>query len=625
MCGITGIIHFDGSPVSSNVIQSMTDVIMHRGPDGEGIYCQENIAMGNRRLAILDLSEAGKQPMFSLNKRHIIVYNGELYNYQTLRAELMNLGHQFSSNTDTEVILNSYIQWGRDCLNKFNGMFAFSIYDNQNNTIFIARDRYGIKPLYYSVSGNTFTWGSEVKSLINHPQYKTKLNHNGLIEYFTFQNFLSEQTLFDNITLMPAGHFLYFDLNNLERFTGTVKPEKYWEFMFQEPQSPQEEDAYIEELQRLFEQAVKRQLTADVELGSYLSSGMDSGSITAIANKNLDHLNTFTVGFDTTGLSPEQQLTDESNQARQLARLLGTDHHEKILPADNISEVMDKLIWHLEEPRMGQSTQNFYAAELAGNHNKVVLSGAGGDELFAGYPWRYYRAVVNHDFNHFQQKYYGFWQRLLNKEERQKVFSPINTSVAETDHYDTFTDVLGEEASNMRPEDYVNQCLTFEAKTFLHGLLVLEDKLSMANSLEARVPFLDNELVDFAMNLPAGLKLGNLSNIVRLNEFEPGAETKAYYSDATDGKQILRKAMHHFLPPEFTDARKQGFSPPDISWDAKHNFARMLLTDKNNPIYTVMNYSAIQEILAQHGEGITNRRSLIWSLVSFTYWCRRYL
>lgn len=619
MCGVAGILNLDGEPVAPVLLKRMTDAIAHRGPDGEGLYVDGNIGLGHRRLAIIDLSPAGHQPMLTADGRYAITYNGEIYNFQELRIELEALGQQFHSRTDTEVLLKAWAQWGQAAISRLNGMFAFAIWDKAERCLSIARDRYGIKPLYYTFSGNVFLFGSEVKAILAHPAYRNSLDHEALLEYFTFQNFFTDRTLFNNVRLFPAGCHATIDSENHH-----LKIQRYWDYHFSEPEQIGDEREYVEELDRLFKQAVNRQLVSDVDIGSYLSGGMDSGSITALAAKQLPYIKTFTTGFDLNSASGIELAFDERAQAEHMSYLFKTEHYEMVLKAGDMERAMPRLARHIEEPRVGQSYPNFYTAQLAGKFVKVVLAGAGGDELFGGYPWRYYRAVVNDDFEHYIDKYYVFWHRLIPNSVIQQVFSPIWSDVKHVWTRDIFRDVFNEHASTLtRPEDYINHSLYFEAKTFLHGLLVVEDKLSMAHGLETRLPFLDNDLVDFAMRVPVRMKLGNLGAVIKLNENEPGPKTKRYFEKTRDGKLILRKAMQRHIPSGVTDREKQGFSAPDASWFKGESieYVRQVLLNKNARIYDYMERDAVRKLIEEHLSGTHNRRLLIWSLLSFENWC----
>ena len=385
---------------------------------------------------------------------------------------------------------------------------------------------------------------------------------------------------------------------------------------------------YLEELKRLFWQAVNRQLVSDVDVGSYLSGGMDSGSITAIAANQLPYLKTFTCGFDLHSASGLEMGFDERDAAEHMSYLFKTEHYEMVLKAGDMERVLPRLTEHLEEPRVGQSYPNYYAAQLASKFVKVVLSGGGGDELFGGYPWRYYRAVVNDDFEHYVDKYYGFWQRLVPNDTLEDMFRPVWGDVKHVRTRDIFRDVFADHASELtRPEDYVNHSLYFEAKTFLHGLLVVEDKLSMAHSLESRVPFLDNDLVDFAMKVPVHLKLRNLADVIRMNENEPGLKRSQYFNKTKDGKLLLRKAMEHYIPPQVTDREKQGFSAPDASWfkGESIDYVKRKLFDDRARIYEFLDRDTVRGLVDEHLEGEQNRRLLVWSLLSVEHWCERFL
>jgi asparagine synthase (glutamine-hydrolysing) len=623
MCGITGIFNLNGAPVSPVILRKMTDTIAHRGPDGEGFYTDSFIGLGHRRLAIIDLSPAGHQPMITRDGQYIIAYNGEIYNFQKLRLELEALGYQFRSRTDSEVALYAYAEWGEKALERFNGMFAFAIWDRQRQELFLARDRYGIKPLYYTMRGNTFLFGSESKAILAHPDSQAELDKEGLIEYFTFQNFFTDRTLLAGVRLLPAGSYMRISLGGATH----GESQRFWDFNFRESDNTGDEREYIEELDRLFKQAVNRQLISDVDVGSYLSGGMDSGSITAIASTQLPYLKTFTCGFDLHSASGLELNFDERNKAEHMSYLFKTEHYEMVLKAGDMERVLSKMAWHIEEPRVGQSYPNFYAAQLASKFVKVVLSGAGGDEMFAGYPWRYYRAVTNRDFEDYIDKYYLYWQRLLPNTELKQLFAPIWADINHVWTRDIFRDVFEKQNTSLeKPEDYINHSLYFEAKTFLHGLLVLEDKLSMAHSLETRVPFLDNDLVDFAMQLPVKLKLSNLGEVIRMNENEPGKRLK-YYGKTKDGKLALRKVMERYIPQEITGAVKQGFSGPDGSWfkGESIDYLRQLFFDNNAQIFNYMDSKTVRSLLSEHIEGKHNRRLLIWSFLSAEWWLRKYM
>jgi asparagine synthase (glutamine-hydrolysing) len=621
MCGIAGLLLGDGRAPSPVTLKRMTDAIAHRGPDGEGSFIDGPCGLGHRRLAIIDLSPGGHQPMATEDGRYVLTYNGEVYNFNELRVQLEALGHRFHSRSDSEVVLKSLAQWGPRAVERFNGLFALALWDKRERSLLLVRDRYGIKPLYYSLQGNALAFGSEVKAILASGLAQSRMDRAALLEYMTFQNFFTDRTLFQGVQLLPAGSYAVVKEQG-GRLTMSV--ERYWDYSFEEPSSPRDEREYLEELDRLFRQAVSRQLVSDVDIGAYLSGGMDSGSVTALAAKELPYIKSFTCGFDLNSASGVELGYDERSTAEYMSYVFKTEHYEMVLKAGDMERVMPRLAWHLEEPRVGQSYPNFYAAQLAGKFVKVVLSGAGGDELFGGYPWRYYRAVVNDDFDHYVDKYYGFWQRLIPNSEMPKVLAPIWGDVGHIQTRDIFRDVFSHHASNLtRPEDYINHSLYFEAKTFLHGLLVVEDKLSMAHALETRVPFLDNDLVDFAMKLPASMKLGNLGEVVRLNENEPGGKTAKYFEKTKDGKLLLRKAMERHIPQQVTSREKQGFSAPDASWFKGESieYVRRTLYEGHPLIYEFMDPKAVKKLVDDHLEGRQNRRLLIWSLLNLEKWC----
>lgn len=665
MCGICGVVCFGEKTLNTQTTKAMCDIIAHRGPDDAGYFFAQtkqkhkknsgyytaftdekfkavnpmlptidseygkrelhadewNIFLGHRRLSIIDITSAGHQPMSDITKDIWLSYNGEIYNFKEIRQELIHSGYQFRTHTDTEVIIYAYKEWGIECINKFNGMFAFALWDKSKNFFFLVRDRYGIKPLYYSVlPQGQLVFGSEVKSILQYEAANQSLDYEALLEYFTFQNIFTNKTFYQHIKMLPAGHYLVCNLNNDQP---NVQPEKYWDFDFTEPDSAIDETAYIEELDRLFNQAVKRQLVSDVEIGSYLSGGMDSGSITAIAAKEIPYLKTFTIGFDLHSASGLELGFDEREKAEHMSYLFKTEHYEMVLKSGDMERCLPKFAWHLEEPRVGQSYPNYYASQLASKFVKVVLAGTGGDELFGGYPWRYYKAVNNDDFDHYIDKYYVFWQRLVDNSQLKKIFSPIWDKVSHIWTRDIFKDVFQKKNDCLaRPEDYINHSLYFEAKTFLHGLLVVEDKLSMAHSLETRVPFLDNDLVDFAMKVPVNLKLGNLQNVLRINENEFGDKARKYYDRTNDGKIILRKTLDQYIPKKITQGIKQGFSSPDESWfkGDSINYIQHKLLNANKEIYNFFDYKSIETIVNQHLQGHENKRLFIWSLLNFSEW-----
>jgi asparagine synthase (glutamine-hydrolysing) len=627
MCGLCGVVRLDREPVVARAIGDMTTLLRHRGPDGDGVWTEGPVGLGHRRLAIIDLSPAAHQPMTNETGDLLIVYNGELYNYQNLRVELEAAGHRFHSRSDTETALHAYEQWGRECLSRFNGMFAFAVWDRRSRRLFIARDRFGVKPVYYYHDGAMFVFASEFKAILSYPGVPRRLCYPALNEYFTFQNVLSDLTLLEGIRLLPAGHCLTLGLDD------GAQPvvERYWDYNFcAEPLKIDLEEA-AEELYRLFVQAVTRQLVSDVPIASYLSGGMDSGSITAVARQHLGRIKTFTGGFDLSSASGLELGFDERADAEVLANRLKTEHYEMVMHAGDMEAIMPELVWHLEDLRVGQCYPNYYLARLAGKFVKVVLSGAGGDELFGGYPWRYYRGLngQSRSGSDYYRCYYEFWQRLVADEEKAHLFREhVHHELSGHDTFAVFRGVLTQGGLPLEtPEQMVNASLYFELKTFLHGLLVVEDKVSMGHSLETRVPFLDNDLVDFACRLSPRLKLRDLRRLV--NRVDEDDVIKYHRPDVRtgEGKLVLRRAMERIMPPGVTQRVKQGFSAPDASWfrGESVDYVNGLLRDPAARIYELVEPAYTRRILDEHCSGAVNHRLLIWSFLSLEWWLRRYV
>ncbi len=624
MCGIAGFVNLDGEAASPEVLRSMTDAIAHRGPDGEGFNIDASVALGHRRLAIIDLSAAGQQPMVSRDGQVVLSYNGEVYNFRELRTELEALGHSFRSRTDSEVVLNAWHEWGAACATRFNGMFAFAVWDRREQSLFLVRDRYGIKPLYYAAWGRSFIFGSEQKAILAHPAARRDLDRKALLEYFTFQNIFTDRTLLDGVTLLPPASVARIQAGG----NGAPKVSRYWDYRFREPEQVVDVREYREELDRLLRQAVKRQLVTDVELGSYLSGGMDSGTLTSLAAREVPYIKTFTCGFDLSSASGIELGFDERVKAEAMSARFKTEHYEMVLKAGDMERCLPKLAWHIEEPRVGQSYPNYYVAQLASKFVKVVLSGAGGDELFGGYPWRYYAATGSNDFERYVDQYYLYWQRLVDNSDIRRLFAPIWGDVKDVWTRDIFRDVfLTHDNELRRSEDYINHSLYFEAKTFLHGLFLVEDKLSMAHGLETRVPFMDNDLVDFAMRCPVNLKLNRLAEAVRINENEPGDKQGKYYRKTNDGKQILRDVMRRYIPEDIANSDKQGFSAPDASWFKGESieFVKRRLMCADGRVFQWLDRSAVASLVGEHLSGVRNRRLLIWSLLSLDEWAAAWL
>lgn len=658
MCGIAGIVSINRRPVDPAAIKRMCDAIAHRGPDdagyaffraandgGEGgAWCtfadpkyrhvnehlpvfgsqffhdemnasHFSVALGHRRLAIIDLTHYGHQPMASSDCRYWIVFNGEIYNFPQLRDELVAQGHIFRTRSDTEVILHLWEQHGHAALEKLDGMFAFAIYDRVQNELTLARDRFGVKPVYYAFSGGSLIFASEIKAILASGLVSADINPTALVEYFSFQNQFSPQSLFEGIKLLEPGESL------------TVKPDS-WRIAHPERYhrgfapvdttltDPREAQAMVADA---FSQAVKRQLVSDVEVGSYLSGGMDSGSIVAVAGRSIPRLVTFTGGFDLTNVNGLEQGFDERRSAEQLSHLLQTEHYDVVLHAGDMPAAMERLTWHMDDPRVGMCHQNWYVAKLASKFVKVCLAGAGGDELFAGYPWRYSKGMSAATFGEFDQHYYQYWHRLLPVNEIQSLFAPeLRPHHAATRaSFDGIMATAPEWRDDLsHVENMVQRALHFEFKTFLHGFLVTEDRISMAHSLETRVPFLDNTLADLAWKLRPSLKLN--TDALSLKATDTHMAT-------ADGKVVLRHAMESFLPREFTQQRKQGFSPPDENWyrGPSMDYINTVLSDRRTRQRPWFDQKFVRARLDEHFSGRKNHRLLIWSLLSIE-WLQRH-
>jgi len=588
-----------------------------------------NLFLGHRRLSIIDLTAAAHQPMSDATESLWLVYNGEIYNFRELRRELEALGHEFTTRGDTEVVLHAYEEWGIGCVERFNGMFAFALWDNRSGLLHLARDRYGVKPLYYLKNPGTLLFGSEIKAILAYLNDPPAVDLLALNEYFSFQNTFSDRTLFEGVRLLPPAHVMTIALNN-----GAATTRQYWDFKFTGDLNLPEK-AIEEQLVELIRQAVTRQTVSDVPVGCYLSGGMDSATIASITARHLGRICTFTAGFDLSGVAEHEMSFDERGPAGRMAGALRSEHYECVIHAGDIQAVMDRLIWHLEDLRVGQSYPNFCVARLAGRFVKVVLAGTGGDELFGGYPWRY-AAAIGPTREEYIRRSYQYWQRLVRDRDKPNLFHPdvLHRLDGMRDGEDTpfrnhtlatFKRVFPRDATGDGIAEQIANSLYFECKTFLHGLLLVEDKLSMAHSLETRVPFLDNDLVDFACRIPIGLKIAGLDRLGRMND-NLLWKNEEYRRGMHTGKNILRHAMARLLPPPVTEARKQGFSAPDESWfrGRAEGYLRRTLLDPAARCHEYLNRTFIERTLDEHAAGHRNRRLLIWSLLSFEKWLAQF-
>jgi len=624
MCGFVGIFKLNGGKVSLELLKKLSQKIAHRGPDGEGYYLRDNIGLAHKRLAILDTSEKGNQPMFSRDGNWVLVFNGCIYNFRELRKELEAKGHKFVTKTDTEVIVQGIEDYGLKFIERLNGMFAMAIWSIKDKTLYLCRDRYGIKPLYYWFNQKCLIFASEIKAIIEHPDYHIDINYSAMNEYFTFQNNFTFQTLFKDVYLLPPANLVKIDENSSGVFHFS-----WWDYDFSNPDEKMSFEEAKEETYRLLHLAVKRQMVSDVPIGAYLSGGMDSGSIVAISSKYVNRLMTFTCGFDMSEVTGVESNYDERRDAEIIANRFKTEHYEQVINASDIRWALPKVVWHIEDLRVGMTYPNFYISRLASKFVKVCLQGTGGDELYGGYPWRYYRVFNSISQKDFFNQYYDFWQRLVKDEDKKKFFNDnvlkkidLNEPRKIFERVFTFNKNLKYD----RPEEHIQNSLYFEIKTFLHGLLVVGDKLSMANGLEERFPFLDNDLVNFAQKIPIKYKLADFEKFKKIDENELKKKKYAYL-EYKDGKSVLREAMKSLLPEKIFNKNKQGFSAPDESWYRGENaeYVKEILFNKNTVMSEFINPKYVEKIVREHIEKRINHRLLIWSLLNFEWWCRIFL
>jgi len=624
MCGIAGLFKLNGSPVSHQELKQMTDAISHRGPDGEGLYIDENLGLGHRRLSILDISPKGAQPMRSKDGKWVLVFNGCIYNFQDLRLELQSKGHEFISTSDTEVIVEGLSAYGPSFFSRLDGMFAVGAWNTQTRELYLSRDRFGVKPLYYYFKNGTLLFASEIKAFLKNPSFSVEVNLDALNEYFTFQNMFTFQTLFKGVYMLPQANTVC-----INTYTSEIIHKSWWDYDFSETDDKMTFQEAREETERLFSNAVARQMVADVPVGSYLSGGIDSGSISVLASRHVPRLYTFTCGFDMSQVTGVEANYDERRDAELTANYIKSEHYEQVMNAGDLRWSLPKLVWHLEDLRVGMSYPSYYISRLASKFVKVCLQGTGGDELFGGYPWRYYRIFKSLDRKDYFNQYYDFWQRMVRDEDKRSLFNKnIHSQIDLPEPRKIFERVFlfNDKLKYDTPEQHINNSLYFEIKTFLPGLFLVGDKLSMAHGLEERFPFMDNALVEFAQKVPVSHKLGNLENMKRLDENEFGDKRKAYI-EYDDGKNVLRKAMSGIMPQQIINRKKQGFSAPDESWYRGENaeYMKELLLNKKSISTDFINREFIQKILDQHLNKQANNRLLLWSFMNFEWWCKIFL
>jgi asparagine synthase (glutamine-hydrolysing) len=649
MCGICGTAGF----TDKSLLERMTDIISHRGPDDVGIYIspEAHVALGNRRLSIIDLSPAGHMPMSNEDGTIWITQNGEIYNFPELRQELEQHGHSFRSRSDTEVLIHGYEQWGLDILPRLNGMFAFALLDLRDRSrrhgpkLLLARDRFGIKPLYYWSKGDRLVFASEIKAILLASGVHAELNREALHRYLSFLWIPGPSTLFSGIEQVPPGHYLAWSDSGSDEMA--IKP--YWQLRFNTEEQTQEKSA-VEELRAILQRAVDRHLISDVPVGVFLSGGLDSTSILALSTKNNGGggRKAYTIAYRFEDAELEQS-ADDAKYARKVARQFHADYHE-IEVAPNIADLLPKVVWHLDSPVADPAAITTYLISKAARPDiKVLLSGQGADEVFAGYRVhmahrlaeriRRIPAVMRSQpgaamlsllllLKHrlpgvrpgFLLAAHRFIAKILQNasvlpEERYILSRSYST---EADLGELYSPALRAELSSSTPgkefrqhfqdvedEDFVNRMLYVDAKTFLPDLnLAYCDKLSSAASVEVRVPFLDNELVDFMSRVPPQLKLKGLT-----------------------GKYILRRAMTGIVPRDVLTRRKAGFGAPIRNW-LRHDLRPMvdaLLSDEVVRKRGLFDPVAIRKLVNDDRNGIRDNAYRIWALLTLETWQRTFL
>ena len=619
MCGITGIYNLDGRQIDSLLLQKMTDSLIHRGPDDRGFFIDGNVGFGHRRLSIIDLSSAGRQPMQDSEGLLTIVFNGEIYNFQEIKKELEILGYKFKSKTDTEAILYGYKEWGEGCLKKFNGMFAFAIFDKQKSQIFIARDRIGEKPLYYYFDEKKFVFASEIKAILEDKEIKREISQQGMVNYFVFGHSVGPDTIYKNIRKLLPGNFLIFKNNQ-------VNIKEYWSLDAGGNKEDRGAEFYKQEIKTLFEKSVKEKLVSDVPLGVFLSGGIDSSSVVAMmAKNNVSPLKTFSVGFEGQGFE-----FNELADAKIVADYFKTDHHEIILQEVDLIDTLNKLVYHFDEP-FGDAANFpvFLMSQFAKKNVSVVLTGEGGDELFGGY--RRYMAESQKPlflfFNFiFKNKVFKSTTDFLPKLRRAKKL--INSFSIQDDlaRYISWIGFFSKDMQNdlflNKPEEdpfkmyqkyfseykgknWVDKIMYLDQKILLpDGYLEKVDKASMAWALETRAPILDYRFVELANSVPLKYKIKGFN-----------------------GKVIFKEAMKEFLPQQILHKKKHGFAVPTNAWfrDKLKGYLFDVLFDSKTKSRGYFNYDYIEKIYKLYQTKSYFLDSQLWLLLNFELWHRKFL
>jgi asparagine synthase (glutamine-hydrolysing) len=624
MCGICGFYDYKTHDrADRHVLDDMLNVIRHRGPDDSGEYLDQDVALGMRRLSIIDLS-GGKQPISNEDGTIVTVFNGEIYNFQVLREQLASRGHALRTASDTEVIVHLYEDFGEDCVQHLRGMFGFALWDARRRRLFVARDRLGIKPLYFAVSGGRLIFGSEIKAILQHPVAQVHLNIEGLSKFLSLKYVPAPHTMFEGVYALPPGCSLTCDANG-------IKIRRYWDVSFtNRGTGERSEESYAEQLDALLRECVKLHLVSDVPFGAFLSGGLDSSTIVALMSHFLNEpVKTYSVGFQ-----GDAEAFSELPYARMVAKKYETDHHEVFIRPHDLINLSEKVVWHLDQPVADEAClANYMVAELASRQVKMVLTGEGGDELFAGYA-RYAGERLSPLFQHLpraaksvalaasgrlpglrRQKVALYalcqpdevnrlvnWFPLFNSEAKQALLSEdlkqyVNGGDASA--------VFAEHLARTDATDPLNRMLYVDTKLWLpDDLLARGDKMSMAASLEARVPLLDHQLVEFAAALPQHLKVKGLTR-----------------------KYLLRKVGQALLPPEIIRRKKKGFPMPVSLWFRKE--ARSFLRDVLSPSALqrrgLFNPAFVEKLLSEHENGFADHGSLLWGLLSIELWQRVFM
>lgn len=619
MCGITGFYNLNGKPVDKGLILLMTEKVKHRGPDDSGVYFGQNIALGQTRLSIIDLSKDGHQPMCDISENYWIVFNGEIYNFKEIRKELEFLGHNFKSKTDTEVILNSYKQWKEKCLDKFDGMFAFAIYDKVKKEIFVARDRMGEKPLYYYFDNEKFIFASEIKAILEDKEIKREINNQGLVNYFTFGHSVAPDTIYKGIKKLLPGHYIIFKTNKIE-----IK--RYWDISFSSQKQDLGEKFYYENTKKILEESVKERLISDVPLGVFLSGGIDSSLVVSMmAKNNIKPLKTFSVGFDMPGKE-----FNELKDAKIVANYFGTEHHELLLKESDLINTLNKIVYHFDEPfGDAASFPVFCMSQFAKKYVSVVLTGEGGDEIFGGYR-RYVMEKNKHKFlflNHiFKNKFLndsiGEIPGLRRFKKMVNAFSVKDDLLRYTKWISFFSpDVLDkllkdeikndpllsyrDQLSLFKNDNWTSAVMGLDQKILLpDGYLEKVDKMTMSFGLESRAPFLDHKIVEFANSIPVKYKINGF-----------------------DTKSILRKIAREYLPNEICKKPKHGFAVPTNNWlrFGLEGYLKEVIFDQRTRQRGYFNYDYIEKIYKLYQGKNQPLDSQMWLLLNFELWYRQFI